>query len=147
MAKPNLRELEDLVGHPLPNAIDQVSVARALIASKSAEIVAITLGGDGALIISQTEVWQSAIPPVTARSVVGAGDSFLGGATLAFAQSRSLDVVLAYGVAAGTSAVLSPGSELSQAHDVERLFCRCVQSDRSSLTKCKGRRFLSGEME
>lgn len=131
LVKPNRRELEELVGHPLPETVDQIAAARKLIASKSAEIVAITLGGDGAVIVNQSEAWFAAAPPVTAHSAVGAGDSFVGAVTLALAQGRSLDAVLAYGVAAGTAAVLSPGAELSRANDVERLYaeiCKTVIS-------------------
>ena len=122
LVKPNRSELEDLVGHPLPQADQLVTAARTLIANKSAEIVAITLGEEGALIVSQNGVWHSLAPPVTANSAVGAGDSFVGAVTLALAQGRSLEAVLAFGIAAGTAAVLSPGAELSSAVDVERLY-------------------------
>lgn len=124
LVKPNRRELEELVGQPLPEATDQITAARTLIANRSAEIVAITLGGDGALIVSQREAWFAAAPPVTTHSAVGAGDSFVGAATLALTQGRSLDEVLAYGVAAGTAAVLSPGAELSRVDDVEQLYAK-----------------------
>lgn len=122
LVKPNRGELEDLVGHGLPQTAQQIVAARTLIANKSAEIVAITLGGDGALIVSDSEAWRSSAPPLTALSAVGAGDSFVAAVTLALAQGRPLDAVLAYGVAAGTAAVLSPGAELSRAADVERLY-------------------------
>lgn len=122
LVKPNRRELEELVGHAIPETAQQIAAARTLIANKFAEIVAITLGGDGALMVSQSEAWFAAAPPVTAHSAVGAGDSFVGAITLALAQGRHLDEVLSYGVAAGTAAVLSPGAELSRTDDVERLY-------------------------
>ena len=130
LIKPNRRELEELVGRALPDPAEQVAAARSLIASKSAEIVAITLGSEGALIVSQTEAWQAAAPPVTAHSAVGAGDSFVGAVTVAVAQQRPLEAVLAYGVAAGTAAVLSPGAELSRAGDVERLYAELLTTIR-----------------
>jgi 6-phosphofructokinase 2 len=122
LVKPNRGELEDLVGRPLARTDQLITAAQTLIANKSAAIVAITLGEDGALIISENEAWHSVAPPITANSAVGAGDSFVGAVTLALAQGRPLDAVLAYGVAAGTAAVLSPGAELSRAADVERLY-------------------------
>lgn len=121
LIKPNRRELEELVGRPLPATTNQIAAARALIADNAAELIAITLGHEGALIVSHSEAWHTLAPPVTANSAVGAGDSFVGAVTLALAQGRSLDGVLAYGVAAGTAAVLSPGAELSLAADVEQL--------------------------
>ena len=122
MVKPNLGELEELVGRLLPDVTAQVMAGRDLIARKAAEIVAITLGERGALIISKDEAWRAATPPVKARSAVGAGDSFVGAVTLAIAQNRRLGAALAYGIAAGTAAVLSPGAELSRAENVELLF-------------------------
>ena len=122
MVKPNLGELEELVGRLLPDMNAQVMAGRDLIARKAAEIVAITLGERGALIISKDEAWRAATPPVKARSAVGAGDSFVGAVTLAIAQNRRLGAALAYGIAAGTAAVLSPGAELSRAENVELLF-------------------------
>ena len=126
MIKPNLGELEELVGNTLIDTNAQVTAARDLIAKNAANIVAITLGSDGALIISKDEAWSVAVPAVEARSAVGAGDSFVGGITLAFAQSRSMKAALAYGVAAGTAAVISPGAELCQREDVEQLYVKLL---------------------
>ena len=126
MIKPNLGELEELVGRSLPDTNAQVAAGRDLIARNAAEIVAVTLGADGALLVSYDEVWRAVTPLVEARSAVGAGDSFVGAITLAIAQGRPLDAALAYGVAAGTAAVLSPGVELSRAEDVERLYAELL---------------------
>jgi 6-phosphofructokinase 2 len=126
LIKPNLRELEELTGYELPNTAVQVSAARILIAANVAQIVALTLGSDGALLVSNDETWSAEVPPVIARSAVGAGDSFVGGATLALAQGKSLRVALASGVAAGTAAVLAPGGGLSQRDDIERLYAELL---------------------
>ena len=126
MIKPNLGELEELAGHSLQDTSAQVTAARDLIAGNAAEIVAVTLGADGALLVSKNEAWRVATPPVEARSAVGAGDSFVGAITLAIAQGQPMDTALAYGVAAGTAAVLSPGAELSRAEDVERLYAELL---------------------
>jgi 6-phosphofructokinase 2 len=126
LIKPNRGELEELTGHALPDTATQVSAARALIAVNAAKIVALTLGSDGALLVSKDEAWSAHVPPVVARSAVGAGDSFVGGVTLALAQGKSLREALATGVAAGTAAVLSPGAGLSQKDDVERLFAELL---------------------
>jgi 6-phosphofructokinase 2 len=122
LIKPNLRELEELTGHGLPDTQARVLAARALIAGGAAHIVALTLGSDGALLVSKDEAWSAAVPPVVAQSAVGAGDSFLGGVALALAHGKSLREVLASGVAAGTAAVLSPGAGLSRRGDVDRLY-------------------------
>lgn len=131
LIKPNLRELEELTRRELPDTVTQVMAARALIATNATEIVALTRGSDGALIVSKDEAWSANVPPVVARSAVGAGDSFVGGATLALARGKPLRVALASGVAAGTAAVLSPGAGLSQRDDVQRLYAELL----STITK------------
>ncbi len=126
LIKPNLRELEELAGHALPDTKVQILAARSLIEAKSTQIVALTLGSEGALLVSPDEAWCSAVPPVVAQSAVGAGDSFVAGITLALAQGKPLREVLASGVAAGTAAVLSPGAELSRAEDVTHLYAELL---------------------
>ena len=128
LIKPNLRELEELSGHALPSTAEQVSAARSLIAVNAARIVALTLGSDGALLVSKDQAWSAEVPPVVARSAVGAGDSFVGGVTLALARGEPLLAALASGVAAGTAAVLSPGAQLSRREDVERLYAELLPS-------------------
>jgi 6-phosphofructokinase 2 len=122
LIKPNLRELEQLTGRTLADTKAQVLAARSLIAAGATKIIALTLGSAGAILVSKDEAWQLAAPPVDAQSAVGAGDSFVGGITLALAAGHPLRSVLGSGVAAGTAAVLSPGAELSRKPDVERLY-------------------------
>jgi 6-phosphofructokinase 2 len=122
LIKPNLRELEALAGQTLPDTKSQTRAARDLITANAAKIIALTLGSDGALLVSEDQAWHAAVPPVVAQSAVGAGDSFVAGVTLALAQGKPLREVLALGVAAGTAAVLSLGAELSKADDVARLY-------------------------
>jgi 6-phosphofructokinase 2 len=126
LIKPNLRELEELTGRSLPDTAAQVAAARTLIAANAAQIVALTLGNEGALLVSKDEAWSADVPAVVAQSAVGAGDSFVGGVTLALAIGKPLREVLASGVAAGTAAVLSPGAGLSRRDDVERLYAELL---------------------
>lgn len=119
LAKPSIGELEGLFGHPLR---DPAAAARALVEAGNAEVVAVTLGRDGALLVSKDATWRLQAPPVEAQSAVGAGDSFVAAITVAVVQGRPLDAALAYAVAAGTAAVLSPGAELALSEDVERLY-------------------------
>ena len=126
LIKPNLRELEELTGRALPDTAARVSAARALVEGNAAQNVALTLGSDGALLVSKDAAWSAEVPPVAALSAVGAGDSFVAGVTLELAQGKSLREVLAAGVAAGTAAVLSPGAALSKADDFNRLYAKLL---------------------
>lgn len=122
LVKPSLGELEELVGHPLPDPGAAEAAARELVQAGHAEIVAVSFGRDGALLVSKNGTWRLRPPPIETRSAVGAGDSFVAAMTVAIVQGRPLDAALAYAVAAGTAAVLSPGAELARSEDVERLY-------------------------
>jgi 6-phosphofructokinase 2 len=122
LIKPSLGELEDLIGRKLPNADDQERAVQSLIESGAAEIVALTLGRDGALLATREGLRRLAGIKVQPKSAVGAGDSFLAAMTLGLAQRRSPEDAFALGVAAGTAAVLTMGTELCRREDVERIY-------------------------
>lgn len=122
LIKPSLGELETLVGRKLNDASEQESAAKQLVQAGSVEIVALTLGKDGALLVTARQTLRLRPPDVPVRSAVGAGDSFLGAMTLGLTQGRAVDDAFVYGVAAGAAAVMSPGTELCRREDVERLY-------------------------
>ena len=122
LVKPSLGELETLVGHALPDAASQEAAARQLIDAGNAEVVAVSLGRDGAVLVSKDGVWRRAAPKVVARSALGAGDSFVAAITVAMVDGWPLDAALDYGVAAGAAAVIAPNDGGCRAADVERLY-------------------------
>src|SRR5690606_7979432 len=100
---------------------DLLAAARELIGSGRTEVVALTLGDEGSLLITRDAGWRALAPRVKTVSAVGAGDSFLGAVVAVLAEGGSLQEALAQGVAAGTAAVLTPGTALCERKDVERL--------------------------
>lgn len=67
LIKPNLRELEELTGSILQDTETQVWAARALISANATQIVAVIFGSDGALLVSNDEVWFANVPPVVTQ--------------------------------------------------------------------------------
>ncbi len=122
LVKPSLGELEALLGRKLPDPASQEQAARELVRSGAAELVALTLGQDGALLATNDGALRLAAPDVIARSAVGAGDSFLAAMTLGLAQGRQPEDAFTYGMAAGAAAVLTAGTGLCRREDVERLY-------------------------
>lgn len=122
LVKPSLGELEFLAGRKLADPAAQVMAAKELIDAGSAEMVALTLGREGALLVTAQAVLRKPALDVVAKSAVGAGDSFVAAMTLALAQGRPTDDAFAYGMAAGAAAVLSSGTGLCRREDVERLY-------------------------
>jgi len=127
LIKPSLGELEELVGRELPSAADQEEAVRKLIFNGAAEIVALTLGRDGALMGTKKGLRRLAGLKVTPKSAVGAGDSFLAAMTLGLAQGRSPGDAFALAVAAGTAAVLTAGTALCRRADVERIYAEITR--------------------
>lgn len=131
LVKPSLGEFESLVGARLANAQEQERAAHALVETGKVALLAVTLGRDGALLADGEGVFRMPALPVEARSAVGAGDSFVGAMTLALAQGRAPREAFVRGVAAGTAAVMTPGTQLCRRADVDRLFADAMKTARN----------------
>lgn len=121
LVKPSLRELRELTGQPLNTEADWCAAARALIAQGQTDIVALSLGEEGALLVSATQAWRAQALQVEVASTIGAGDSFLAALVWALSQSQDLATALRQAMAAGAAALLSSGTALSQPADMARL--------------------------
>lgn len=122
LLKPNLGELSSLVGEEEVSHETVETIAREIIGRGQCEMVVVSMGAQGAKMITKDEVIYVLAPLVKGVSTLGAGDSMVAGMTLALAQNRSLKEVLQTGVACGTAATLAHGAELCKLADVERLF-------------------------
>ena len=121
IVKPSLREFSELVSVPLESERDWIGACRSLIASGRAEMVALTMGDQGALLVTSHQVLRGQAVPIKPVSVVGAGDSFLGAMIWSLARGHPVEHAFRYGMAAGSAALLMPGTEMCRREDVERL--------------------------
>lgn len=122
LVKPNLRELQSAAGVSLDTDEAREAAAQMLIAEERAEIVALTLGASGALLVWREGTMRLPAPKVQTCSSVGAGDSFLAGLVLRLAQGASRETAFRFALAAGTAALLTPGTALCRREDTERLY-------------------------
>jgi 6-phosphofructokinase 2 len=123
LVKPNLRELRQVTGNDqLGEENEIIAAARELVDAGRSAIVVVSLGGGGAVMVSKTTRVSVRSPQVPIQSKVGAGDSMVAGITLSLARGQSESEAVCFGVAAGASAVMTPGSELCRREDTERLF-------------------------
>ncbi|MGB8564667.1 MAG: 1-phosphofructokinase family hexose kinase [Pseudolabrys sp.] len=127
--KPNLAELSDLMDVALDSEKACIAACRKLTSGSRAKIVALTLGEQGALLVTADKIFRSQPLAIKAVSTVGAGDSFLGGLVAALASGQSLEHAFRIAVAAGSAAVLSPGTELCREEDVQRLLPQVAISE------------------
>jgi 6-phosphofructokinase 2 len=121
LIKPNLRELRELVGEPLARETDCFAASRALVEQGRVAVVALTLGHQGALLVTRDLVLRADAVAIKPVSTVGAGDSFLAALVMRLAAGHDLEDAFRYAVAAGSAALLAPGTELARREDVERL--------------------------
>ncbi len=121
LVKPSLNEFKLLIGAPLDTQADRIRACRSLIDGGRAEVVALTLGEQGALLVTRDQVLRAPALAINPISTVGAGDSFLGAMIWSLASGHRMETAFRYGVAAGSAALLMPGTELCRREDVERL--------------------------
>jgi len=120
LIKPNRFELETLVGRPLQNQRDIVREARQLQA-RGVQWVCVSLGAEGALLVTPSRVLKAETPSVPVISTVGAGDSMVAGMVALLAQSASDQDALREGIACSAATVMQPGTELFEKKTVDRL--------------------------
>ncbi|HET9628102.1 MAG TPA: 1-phosphofructokinase family hexose kinase [Novosphingobium sp.] len=121
LVKPSLGELEQLAGKRLDGQDHIIAAARAIVEAGQAEIVAVSMGHRGAALVDIGQALVLPAIPVEARSAVGAGDSFVAAMTFGLAQGWETEQAFRLGMAAGSAAVLTPGTDLCHREDVARL--------------------------
>jgi 6-phosphofructokinase 2 len=121
MIKPNLGELSSLVGRQDIHAECVDDVAKDIIQKGKCELMMISLGQAGAMLVSKDQVVQMMPPVVKRKSTVGAGDSMVAGIVHSISSGHQLKEALRFGIACGTAATLNEGTELFHKEDVEKL--------------------------
>ena len=121
LIKPNLTELSSLLGKEIP--INGVSnAARELINKGNCEVIVVSMGNAGAILVTKELIQQVKPPTVKRKSTVGAGDSMVAGITLSLSKNKNLKEAIQYGVACGTAATMNEGTELCRKEDADYLF-------------------------
>ncbi|HET9992040.1 MAG TPA: 1-phosphofructokinase family hexose kinase [Kofleriaceae bacterium] len=128
LVKASVRELEMLAAAGPADEDRLLPLARGLIEAGTCTVLVVSLGAGGALWVTAGEHHRVVAPRVKVSSTVGAGDAMVAGIVLALARNWPLADAIRYGVAAGTAAVLQPGTALCRRDDVERLYLEVTQS-------------------
>ena len=126
--KPNIHELSELAGRELKGLDDVVSAARS-INQQGVEIVLVSMGAKGILLVSDGQQYLAVPPNVNVESTIGAGDSSVAGFVSGLVQGKDLKQCLIYAVAAGTATTLRQGTALCQKDDFERIVPQVVLTD------------------
>ena len=124
MLKPNIGELAKLCGIEWLETDKVEEAARSLIAKGQVELIAVSMGKEGAMLITKDETHRAIAPQVEKKSTVGAGDSMVAGMLHMLSQQKPLAEVICFGVACGTAATMNEGTELFDKEDAECLFAQ-----------------------
>jgi 6-phosphofructokinase 2 len=122
MVKPNLGELTRLAGRGELDNESADEAAKQIIAAGKAEVVVVSMGPQGAYLVTAAETFHVPAPSVKKLSTVGAGDSMVAGMVAVMAQGGSALDIARMGVACGTAATMNPGTGLFKKEDAERLY-------------------------
>jgi 1-phosphofructokinase len=100
--KPNTMELMQYFGlNHEPEEIEMIELGKKLLA-KGPEMVCISQGGDGALLLTENKVYKAEPLKVEVHSTVGAGDAMV--ASLAYARAQKMDAIDSFRLALACSA-------------------------------------------
>jgi 6-phosphofructokinase 2 len=123
MVKGNRRELERLLGRHLDDEESTIEAARE-VQDTGVQMVVVTRGREGAVAALEHSYLRGVAPRVRAVSAVGSGDALLAGVILTLSRGGAMEEALRLGIAAGTAAVLTPGTELCHRREVDILLPR-----------------------
>ncbi|MCW7075981.1 MAG: 1-phosphofructokinase [Candidatus Syntrophoarchaeum sp.] len=118
--KPNVYELSRLVNREL-KGIDEIVTAASRIHEEGVEIVLVSMGARGIILIGEKEEYWAYPPEVEVENTIGAGDSAVAGFVYGLARGKNLKEALVYAVAAGTATTLMPGTALCKRDDFLKL--------------------------
>lgn len=120
LIKPNDEELVELAGGALDPAdtVGSVAAIARTIVPAHARTALVTLGGDGAVLVTAEGAWFGAAPRIRVASTVGAGDSSLAGYLLADLAGADPAERLRTAIRYGAAAASLPGTQLPSPADL-----------------------------
>lgn len=106
MIKPNSHEMEALLGISIHNREEVIESAKKL-QSAGIETVVVSLGSEGALVVTEDAVYHGKPPKIKAVNTVGCGDSMVAAFAVGFARGYEIEDTLKYAVAVSAANALT----------------------------------------
>jgi 6-phosphofructokinase 2 len=122
LIKPNINELSKMLAIESIEDKDIPDAAQQAVRDGYAEILVVSMGPNGAWLVTDDRRYFAPAPPVEKKSTVGAGDSMVAGITYQLQKGGSLRQALQFGIACGSAATMNHGSQLFKAADAKKLF-------------------------
>lgn len=123
LIKPNKNELEEIFNIEIKDNEDIIKYGQKL-QRRGAENVIVSMGGDGAILLSENEVYFAKAPKGILKNSVGAGDSMIAGFLSSYTKTKDVLNSFRWAVAAGSATAFS--SDLAKKEEVEQLLDNIV---------------------
>lgn len=120
MVKPNIDEIRMLTGSSCDTREELIDAAKKMHKS-GIEIVVISLGAEGSLLVCDEGVYQAIVPKIDAVNTVGCGDSMIAGFAYGFEQGLAIPEVLKLASAISASAAMREETGFFVKEDMERI--------------------------
>jgi 1-phosphofructokinase len=118
LVKPNIEELGELFNTVISTKEEAFHYARKLV-GKGIQHVVVSMGGEGALLVTKDLALLAEAPKGLVVNTVGAGDSLVAGFLASFTKNENATEAFRYGVASGSATAFS--SDLCEKNDVDQL--------------------------
>jgi len=118
LIKPNIVELEELVGYKLNTHVYIIQAAQQWL-DQGIQTVVVSMGAEGAIFVEAKEAVLAQPPKVIVKSTVGAGDAMISGTVAGKISDASLADCARLGTAFSLSAVTNVGAGLPSLEAIE----------------------------
>ena len=126
LIKPNEHELSGLLGRTLDTKEELAEAARDLMEKYGIAKVVVSMGGAGALYVTETETVYAEGMKVPVGSTVGAGDSVVASLAVAEESGMGLEEAVRLSTATGAANVMCNGTQPAEYESIEELIPKVV---------------------
>ncbi|MDR1951937.1 MAG: 1-phosphofructokinase [Elusimicrobiota bacterium] len=109
--KPNLHEMKEYFGIKKDLDLKEIASLCGRFLDLGVKIAALTMGGDGALILDGKQTLYAKPLKVPVKSTVGAGDSFVGAFSFGIENNMTIEESFSLSIAASAGAVTTEGTK------------------------------------
>lgn len=126
MIKPNNHELSRLLGRTLETPEELEMAARELMTQNNIAKIVVSMGGAGALYVTENETIYAEGLKVPVGSTVGAGDSVVAALAVAEESGMTLEDTVRLSTATGAANVMCSGTQAAEYDVIEELIPKVV---------------------
>ncbi len=120
LIKPNIDEIRMLTGKICDNISDIIEAAKE-IHRNGVEIVAVSLGADGSLVVGEEGTFRAEVPKIDAVNTVGCGDAMIAGFAIGMEEGLSIPEMLRKASAVSAAAAMREETGFFCMEDMENL--------------------------